>query len=167
MRDLAEWSGDHRRNPKGAPLGGKSLKPFLENTNLQSHGLPAAITITASWSSQSPRKQNLSAVSERYRYIRYGDGSEELYDRHKDPYEWQNLASTPEMAQIIAQHSSYIDDQVPENVMAVSANAKTPSKKEEAEVWKDKYFKKHPEADTDGDGTLSWPEFKAYKKRSK
>ena len=30
--------------------------------------------------------------SERWRYIRYGDGSEELYDHDNDPNEWTNLA---------------------------------------------------------------------------
>ena len=32
--------------------------------------------------------------SDRYRYIRYEDGSEELYDHHSDPHEWTNLAGT-------------------------------------------------------------------------
>lgn len=31
----------------------------------------------------------------RYRYIRYEDGSEELYDHSKDPNEWTNLAGEP------------------------------------------------------------------------
>lgn len=31
----------------------------------------------------------------RYRYIRYADGSEELYDHETDPNEWTNLASDP------------------------------------------------------------------------
>ena len=35
---------------------------------------------------------NHSVVYENYRYIRYEDGSEELYDRQKDPNEWNNLA---------------------------------------------------------------------------
>ncbi len=30
--------------------------------------------------------------SKKYRYIRYADGSEELYDEIADPYEWKNLA---------------------------------------------------------------------------
>jgi len=28
----------------------------------------------------------------RYRYLRYADGSEELYDHQSDPHEWHNLA---------------------------------------------------------------------------
>ena len=31
------------------------------------------------------------------------------------------------------------------------------------EEWKDKYFKMHPEADTNQDGELSWPEYKEFK----
>ncbi|MCP4813032.1 MAG: DUF4976 domain-containing protein, partial [Planctomycetaceae bacterium] len=31
--------------------------------------------------------------SQRYRYIRYQDGSEELYDHRVDPHEWVNLAN--------------------------------------------------------------------------
>ena len=31
------------------------------------------------------------------------------------------------------------------------------------EIWKDNFFKKYPKADTNEDGTLSWPEYKAYK----
>lgn len=37
-----------------------------------------------------------SLVSEKYHYIRKGDGSEELYDVESDPYEKQNLAQSQE-----------------------------------------------------------------------
>ena len=30
--------------------------------------------------------------SERYRYIRYSDGTTELYDHSKDPNEWENIS---------------------------------------------------------------------------
>ncbi len=33
-----------------------------------------------------------SISAERWRYIHYADGGEELYDITADPYEWQNLA---------------------------------------------------------------------------
>ena len=32
---------------------------------------------------------------ERFRYIRYPDGTEELYDHDSDPHEWVNLATAP------------------------------------------------------------------------
>lgn len=35
---------------------------------------------------------NTSVRTEHYRYIRYEDGSEELYDHRVDPHEWTNLA---------------------------------------------------------------------------
>lgn len=37
---------------------------------------------------------------DRYRYIRYRDGSEELYDHERDPHEWRNLAADPELAAV-------------------------------------------------------------------
>lgn len=36
---------------------------------------------------------NHSITDGRFRYIRYRNGEEELYDRREDPYEWRNLAS--------------------------------------------------------------------------
>ena len=32
-----------------------------------------------------------------------------------------------------------------------------------AEAWKDKYFSRHPKADTNKDGKLTWQEYKAYR----
>jgi choline-sulfatase len=46
--------------------------------------------------------------SERWRYIRYADASEELYDMVRDPREWDNLAANPESAQIIAAHRKWL-----------------------------------------------------------
>lgn len=34
----------------------------------------------------------------RYRFIRYGDGFEELYDRDTDPHEFTNRAADPALA---------------------------------------------------------------------
>jgi len=39
---------------------------------------------------------NHSLRNDRWRYIRYVDGSEELYDHQNDPLEWNNLAGQPE-----------------------------------------------------------------------
>jgi iduronate 2-sulfatase len=43
---------------------------------------------------------NHAVRTEKWRYIRYTDGSEELYDETKDPYEWTNLAGKPGFAAV-------------------------------------------------------------------
>ena len=45
-------------------------------------------------------KANHAVRSGRYRYIRYADGSEELYDHKTDPPEWRNLASDSSLARV-------------------------------------------------------------------
>ena len=44
--------------------------------------------------------KNYSIRSERYRYIVYADGTEELYDHEKDKWEWHNLTDSPEYADV-------------------------------------------------------------------
>lgn len=44
--------------------------------------------------------KNYGVRSDRYRYIVYADGSEELYDHEKDKWEWRNLADSPEYAKV-------------------------------------------------------------------
>ncbi len=41
------------------------------------------------------RRGNHSVRSEHWRYIRYSDGTEELYDHRSDPMEWTNVAADP------------------------------------------------------------------------
>lgn len=41
---------------------------------------------------------NHSLRSDRFRYIRYRNGDEELYDEQADPYEWSNIANDPKYA---------------------------------------------------------------------
>jgi arylsulfatase A-like enzyme len=53
-------------------------------------------------------KGNHAVCSEFYRYIRYADGSEELYDHRTDPWEHNNLASNPECKGIIEQHRKFM-----------------------------------------------------------
>jgi arylsulfatase A-like enzyme len=48
---------------------------------------------------------NHAVCDERYRYIRYSDGTEELYDHKSDPNEWTNIATNPEFAPIKARLS--------------------------------------------------------------
>ena len=70
-------------------LEGKSLKPLLQDTNAQTN---RAVVTTYQFNNHSIRSRH-------WRYIRYNDGSEELYDHRADPAERANLVS----------HESYAD----------------------------------------------------------
>lgn len=45
-------------------------------------------------------RNNHSVRSKRWRYIRYSDGTEELYDHKVDELEWNNLAEDPQYSEI-------------------------------------------------------------------
>ena len=69
--------------PVPAHVEGKSIKSLLLDPQT-SWDHPAITT----W-----HRNNHAIRTERWRYIRYADGSEELYDHEIDPYEWKNLAN--------------------------------------------------------------------------
>lgn len=46
--------------------------------------------------------------TEKWRYIRYADGSEELYDLENDPHEWTNLADLEGHAEVKAELAAYL-----------------------------------------------------------
>ena len=56
----------------------------------------------------SHNQGNHGVRSERWRYIRYADGSEELYDHDADPREWTNLIGRPEHAAVVAAHRRWL-----------------------------------------------------------
>ncbi|MFP4057972.1 MAG: sulfatase [Candidatus Brocadiia bacterium] len=71
-------------------LEGTSLRPLLKSPDapwdrpaLTTHG-----------------RLNHSVRSQRWRYTRYRDGTEELYDEQKDPLEWTNLAHQAQYAEV-------------------------------------------------------------------
>jgi arylsulfatase A-like enzyme len=74
--------------PKRDDLEGHSLVPQLKNA-ASAREWPAITT---------HNQGNHSIRSQDWRYIRYADGSEELYDEKADPNEWNNLATDPAFA---------------------------------------------------------------------
>jgi arylsulfatase A-like enzyme len=76
--------------PIGEHLDGESLVPLLNQPDRE---WPHAALTTHG-------RLNHAVRTERWRYIRYADGSEELYDHDKDPMEWTNLGSHPDFGDV-------------------------------------------------------------------
>ncbi|MEX0938867.1 MAG: sulfatase [Pirellulales bacterium] len=85
--------------PTLVELAGLPAKEGVEGTSL----VPQARDPSA------PRRQPVVAThgfrnhairDGRYRYIRYADGSEELYDHRTDPQEWENVAAREDLAEV-------------------------------------------------------------------
>ena len=62
---------------------------------------------------------NHAVRSERWRYIRYADGSEELYDHDVDPHEWSNLAGNDEFEGIKESHRSWLPSEEAKEVVSL------------------------------------------------
>ena len=76
--------------PTPKHVEGVSIKPLLADAK-------------ASWTTPTLCTfgyQNHSVRNAQWRYIRYADGGEELYDHTKDPYEWTNLAAKEEFKNV-------------------------------------------------------------------
>jgi choline-sulfatase len=71
-------------------LDGTSIVPLLKDPTTK-WNRPAITTLG---------KNNHAIRTEQWRYIRYADGGEELYDRKQDPQEWHNLANQANQAEV-------------------------------------------------------------------
>ncbi|RMG37523.1 MAG: DUF4976 domain-containing protein [Planctomycetota bacterium] len=79
-------------------LEGHSLVPQLRDPSAP-RAFPAITT---------HNQGNHTVRTERWRYIRYADGSEELYDMQADPHEWTNLAGDRRFSKVIAELRRYL-----------------------------------------------------------
>jgi choline-sulfatase len=84
--------------PAHGDLEGLSLVPQLRNAAARRER--PAVT--------SHNQGNHGIRSERWRYVRYADDSEELYDMEKDPKEWINLANRPDHAAVMEAHRLWL-----------------------------------------------------------
>lgn len=79
--------------PARSDLDGLSLVPLLEN--------PSADRTEPSVTTHLPG--NHVVRDERWRYVRYSTGEEELYDHQTDPHEWDNLIDKPQYTNRVQQ----------------------------------------------------------------
>jgi arylsulfatase A-like enzyme len=88
-------------------LCGLPPKPDLEGHSLLPQLMDA--TTLRPWPAITTHNVgNHSVRSEHWRYTRYADGSEELYDYQKDPNEWTNFAADPAFADVIREHARWL-----------------------------------------------------------
>ncbi len=103
---LAELAG----LPAPDHVEGTSLVPLLENPD-------------ADWDQPTLTTNgysNHAVSSDRYRYIRWSDGSEELYDFVSDPHEFTNLAGDPGMRATKDDLAAWLpDENAPDTVLGL------------------------------------------------
>jgi arylsulfatase A-like enzyme len=87
--------------PGPGGLDGQSLRPLLENP-AREWERPALTTYF---------RGNHALRSERWSYIRYHDGTEELYDRRQDPNEWVNIAGMSATGEVKQQLARWLPKQ--------------------------------------------------------
>jgi len=77
---------------------GRSIRPLIEDPSKEwKH------PVLTTW-----QGNNVAVQTERFRYIHYEDGSEELYDHGKDLNEWNNLADHPEYNAVKKKLKAYL-----------------------------------------------------------
>ena len=84
--------------PKRTDLDGHSLIPLLKNPQAE-WNYPAITTYDFG---------EFSIRTDDWRYIKYIDDNEELYDHRSDPEEWHNLANNPDHKEIKAEMAALI-----------------------------------------------------------
>jgi arylsulfatase A-like enzyme len=77
---------------------GMSIKPLLADPAAE-WKIPALSTMF---------RGNHTLVTAEWRYTHYADGTEELYNEHKDPREWTNLATKPEIKEVKEKLAKYL-----------------------------------------------------------
>ena len=112
LKDLCNLEGDTKKNSTGTDLDGHSLKAFLDNPNTSSWSGPStALSSVGVWGKTDPSEQNYGVVSKRYRYTKYANGEEELYDHLYDENEWINIKDRVEYITVKQELKQQLDQQ--------------------------------------------------------
>jgi arylsulfatase A-like enzyme len=97
--------------PRKSDIAGRSIKKLLAKPDAK-WDYPTLTTY---------QKGNHTIRSERWRYTKYADGVEELYDHQNDPMEWKNLAGDPKYgyvkSELVKWIPKYNADDSPQNTI--------------------------------------------------
>ena len=66
------------------------------------------------------QRGNHAVRTDRWRYIRYADGTEELYNHEDDPHEWTNLAHEDRLRDVIQTHRQWLPKQEAQDALDFS-----------------------------------------------
>lgn len=129
--DLCGLPKNTMKNNKGRPLDGRSLKPLLQDPrNGKWTGPGAALTALYKWAQiYDPKKQSYSLRSRDWRYIRYANGKEELYDTRRDFHEWNNVAAESRHAKVRDRFRRQLDDMLKDAAPPTVAKRTAPAAK--------------------------------------
>jgi len=98
--DLYPTIADYCGVKPPAGLAGQSLRPLLEDASRP--GKSSALTIVT----RGSKSRGDSIRTDRWRFIQWSDGEQELYDHQNDPEETQNVAKSNPA--IVAMHSELL-----------------------------------------------------------
>ncbi len=168
--DLCGLPEETRKSDNGAPLDGHSVRPFLENPESRTwEGPNGALSmiyigeLNAGFTAEDKNdvaNQHWSYRTEHWRYIRYNDGVEELYDHQNDPREWDNLAGSPEHKAVKEKlHQEMLDLIGPMKRFPPEGKQKRASPKNKKWDW-------FATLDTNKDGQVTVGEWLTWRKKS-
>ena len=117
--------------PKPDHVEGRSIKALLENP-------------TAAWDQPAMTTymfNNHAVRNEGWRYIRYNNGDEELYNELTDPNEWTNLAADPQYAGTKAELAKTMPKENRDDMGGKETDPAAKEKKKEKKMKKGKLVK--------------------------
>jgi arylsulfatase A-like enzyme len=114
-------------------LAGVPVPKHVEGVDIK----PLLADPAAAWSQpalSTMYKGNHTLRTAEWRYIRYEDGTEELYNERTDPREWTNVAAQPEYADVKKSLAKYLPTTNAEPVAATDTPAKKKKKGKKAQA---------------------------------
>lgn len=105
---------------------GRSLRPLLENPEAK-WDRPALTTFG---------QDNYALRTPEWRYIRWSNGEEELYDHGNDPHEWHNVAGDPENEAVKADLSRWFPEESVPSLASDHASPVTLTRKDRARQFR-------------------------------